>query len=142
MPRQEIEVKKQSELLPKSTGGLFSFDEFDNFFDDFMTRKWPRLMDWNVPTLSQANFPRVDIIDHENDIEVKATLPGVKKEDIDVSIINQTIIIRTSCKEEKRKKRKVNIFDVRSVKVNFSEQYRYLNMSMMRRLKPLLRMAY
>jgi HSP20 family protein len=142
MPRQEIEVKKQSELLPKSTGGLFSFDEFDNFFDDFMTRKWPRLMDWNVPTLSQANFPRVDIIDHENDIEVKATLPGVKKEDIDVSIINQTITIRASCKEEKRKKKKVNIFDVRLVKVNSSEQYRYLNMLMMRRLKPLLRMAY
>ena len=142
MPRQEIEVKKQSELLPTSTGGLFSFDEFDNFFDDFMTRKWPRLMDWNVPTLSQANFPRVDIIDHENDIEVKATLPGVKKEDIDVSIINQTITIRASCKEEKRKKKKVNIFDVRLVKVNSSEQYRYLNMSMMRKLKPLLRMAY
>jgi HSP20 family protein len=36
-------------------------------------------MDWNVPTSSQANFPRVDIIDHENDIEVKAALPGVKK---------------------------------------------------------------
>ena len=104
MPTQEIEVKKQSELLPKSTVGLFSFDEFDNFFDDFMTRKWPRLMDWNVPTLSQANFPRVDIIDHENDIEVKAALPGVKKEDIDVFIIDQTITIRASRKEEKRKK--------------------------------------
>jgi HSP20 family protein len=138
MPRQEIEVKKQSELLPKSTGGLFSLDEFDHFFDDFMTRRWPRLMDWNASTLSQANFTRVDIIDHENDIEVKAALPGVKKEDIDVSIINQTITIRASCKEEKKE----NIFDVRSVKVNFSEQYRYLNMSMMRRLKPLLRMAY
>jgi HSP20 family protein len=110
MPTQEIEVKKQSELLPKSTGGLFSFDEFDNFFDDFMTRKWPRLMDWNVPILSQANFPRVDIIDHENDIEVKATLPGVKKEDIDVSIINQTITIRASCKEEKKEEEKGKYF--------------------------------
>ena len=110
MPTQEIEVKKQSKLLPKSTVGLFSFDEFDNFFDDFMTRKWPRLMDWNVTTLSQANFPRVDIIDHENDIEVKATLPGVKKEDIDVSIINQTITIRTSCTEEKKEEEKGKYF--------------------------------
>ena len=142
MPTQEIEVKKHSELLPKSTGGLFSFDEFDHFFDDFMTRRWPRLMDLNASTLSQANFTRVDIIDHENDIEVKAALPGVKKEDIDVSIINQTITIRASCKEEKKEEKKVNIFDVRLVKVNSSEQYRYLNMSMMRKLKPLLRMAY
>ena len=142
MSTQEIEVRKQSELLPKSTGGLFSFDEFDHFFDDFMTRRWPRLMDWNVPPLSQANFPRVDIIDHENDIEVKAALPGVKKEDIDVFIIDQTITIRASRKEEKRKKKKVNIFDVRSVKVNISAHYRYLNILMMRKLKPILRMAY
>ena len=110
MSTQEIEVRKQSELLPKSTGGLFSFDEFDHFFDDFMTRRWPRLMDWNVPTLSQANFPRVDIIDHDNDIEVKAALPGIKKEDIDVSIINQTITIRAACKEEKKEEEKGKYF--------------------------------
>ena len=110
MPTQEIEVKKQSELLPKSTGGLVSLDEFDHFFDDFMTRRWPRLMDWNASTLSQANFTRVDIIDHENDIEVKAALPGVKKEDIDVSIINQTITIRASCKEEKKEEKKGKYF--------------------------------
>ena len=105
MSTQEIEVKK-SELLPKSTGSFFSFDEFDHFFDDFITRRWPRLMDWNAPTLTQANFPRVDIIDHENDIEVKAALPGVKKEDIDVSIINQTITIRASSKEEIKEEKK------------------------------------
>ena len=109
MSTQEIEVKK-SELLPKSTGSFFSFDEFDHFFDDFITRRWPRLMDWNAPTLTQANFPRVDIIDHENDIEVKAALPGVKKEDIDVSIINQTITIRASCKEEKKEEKKGKYF--------------------------------
>jgi HSP20 family protein len=109
MSTQEIEVKK-SELLPKSTGSFFSFDEFDHFFDDFITRRWPRLMDWNAPTLTQANFPRVDIIDHENDIEVKAALPGVKKEDIDVFIINQTITIRASCKEEKKEEEKGKYF--------------------------------
>lgn len=110
MSTQEIEVKKQSELLPKSTGGLFSFDEFDNFFDNFMTHRWPRLMDWNVPTLSQANFPRVDIIDHDNDIEVKAALPGAKKEDIEVSIINQSMTIRASSKEEKKEEEKGKYF--------------------------------
>ena len=110
MSKQEIEVKKQSELLPKSTSSLFSFDEFDHFFDEFMTRRWSRLMDWNAPTLTQANFPRVDIINHDNDIEVKAALPGVKKEDIDVSIINQTITIRASSKEEKKEEEKGKFF--------------------------------
>ena len=44
----------------------------------------------------------MDIIDHDTEIEVQAALPGVKKEDLDVSINNQTITIRTSTKEEKK----------------------------------------
>jgi len=31
-------------------------------------------------------LPKVDIIDHDGDIEVQAALPGVRKEDVDVSI--------------------------------------------------------
>ncbi|WNV06673.1 hypothetical protein RP726_09770 [Candidatus Methylospira mobilis] len=33
----EIEAKKSTEVTPVSSkDGLFSFDEFDNFFDDFL----------------------------------------------------------------------------------------------------------
>ena len=46
----------------------------------------------------------MDILDHDNEIEVQAALPGVKKEDLDVTINNQTITIRTSTKEEEKGK--------------------------------------
>jgi len=40
------ELKKGTEVIPRSsTGSLFSFDEFDNFFDEFLSRRWPRLLD-------------------------------------------------------------------------------------------------
>jgi HSP20 family protein len=115
MSDQDKEVSKQqkeSELMPKSPlSGLMSFDEFDNFFDEFLSRRWPRLMDWNMPTLSEtAGVPKVDILDHDNDIEVQAALPGVKKEDLDVSITNQTITIRSSTKEEKKEEEKGKYF--------------------------------
>ncbi|MDO9271142.1 MAG: Hsp20/alpha crystallin family protein [Methylobacter sp.] len=112
MSNQDVEKTKQgSELMPKSSlGGLMSFDEFDNFFDDFLSRRWPRLMDWNVPTLSEMNVPRVNIIDHANNIEVQAALPGVKKEDLDVSITNQTVTIRSCTKEEKKEEKKGKFF--------------------------------
>lgn len=99
----EKQVSKQSsELLPKSSAGsLMSFDEFDNFFDDFILRKWPRLLDWNFPLSMERGFPKVDIIEHDNEIEVQAALPGIKKEDLNVSINNQTITISASTKEEK-----------------------------------------
>ena len=107
MSDQQLEIKKGAELLPRSSlGGLLSFDEFDNFFDDFLSRRWPRMLDWNLPTFSEANLPRVDIVDHDNSIEVQAALPGIKKEDVEVSIKNQTITIRASTKEEKKEEEK------------------------------------
>lgn len=106
--KNDKQEKKSSELVPGApSGGLMSFDEFDHFFDDFLSRKWPRLLDWNFPSVNQERgFPKVDIIDHDNEIEVQAALPGVKKEDLDVTINNQTITIRTSTKEEKKEKGK------------------------------------
>lgn len=112
MPHKKNEQSKQgSELMPKSSsGGLMSFGEFDHLFDDFLSRRWPRLMDWNMPSLSEAHFPKVDIIDHDNEIEVRAAMPGVKKEDLDVSVTNQTITIRSSTKEEKKEEEKGKYF--------------------------------
>jgi HSP20 family protein len=111
MSTKEVETTKKSELLPKTPlGSLFSFDEFDHFFDDFLSRRWPRVLDFNVSTLSESSFPRVDIIDHDNSIEVQAALPGVKKEDVEVSIKNQTITIRASSKEEKKEETKDKYF--------------------------------
>ncbi|MGZ4954491.1 MAG: Hsp20/alpha crystallin family protein [Methylobacter sp.] len=112
MSDQEIKKTEQgSEVMPKSSrGSLMSFDELDNFFDDFLSRRWPRLMDWNMPTLSETGFPKVDILDHDNNIEVQAALPGVKKEDLDVSVTNQAITIRTSTKQEKKEEEKGKYF--------------------------------
>ncbi|MDF1584636.1 MAG: Hsp20/alpha crystallin family protein [Methyloprofundus sp.] len=103
------EVSKQSTSptpQQSSTGGLFSFDEFDDFFDTFLTRRWPRLLDWNAPMEAfEKSFPKVDIIDRDNEIEVQAALPGVKKEDMDISVHNQMLTIKASHKTEKEEKK-------------------------------------
>jgi HSP20 family protein len=102
------EMKKPKEVAPASSvGNLISFDDFDHFFDDFMSRRWPRLFDWNLPTmpLLEKGFPKVDIIDHDKELEVQAALPGVKKEDLDVTVNNQIITIRASTKVDKEEKK-------------------------------------
>ncbi len=107
MAANDKETKKNTELKPaSSTGGLVSFDEFDHLFDDFLSRRWPRLFDENFPSRLEQAFPRVDIIDHKNEIEVQAALPGVKKEDLEVSINNQSISIRATTREEKKEEGK------------------------------------
>ena len=80
MSTNEQDTKKSTEVMPSApAGSLLSFDEFDGFFDDFLSRRWPRLMDWNFPAGFERGFPKVDIIDHDNEIEVQAALPGIKK---------------------------------------------------------------
>jgi HSP20 family protein len=120
MSNKEKDAKKGREVIPGSTSGsLFSFDEIDRFFDDFLSRRWPRPLDFNFSAGFDRGFPKVDILDHDNEIVFQAALPGVKKEDLDVTINNQTITIRTSIKEEKTKK-KASIFAARSREENFN----------------------
>lgn len=96
--------KQNKEVAPALSGNfLSSFGEFDQYFEDFLSRKWPRLFDWSSLEVDKQ-FPKVDVIDHDNDIEVKAALPGVKKDEIDVDINHQTITIQTSTKREKKEK--------------------------------------
>ncbi len=101
-------TKKGIELSRGSTsGGLISLAEVDNFFDDFLSRRWPRLLDRNFPVMGmEKDYPKVDIIDYKNEVEVQVALPGVKKEDLDVTINDQTITIRASTKEEKKEEGK------------------------------------
>ena len=103
--------QKKTEVMPRTPyGSLLSFDEFDNFFDDFLSRRWPRLLDFNFPAGFERGLPKIDILDHDNEIEVQAVLPGIKKEDLDVTINNQTLTIRTSTKEEKKAEEKGKYF--------------------------------
>lgn len=100
MSTTEKETKKSTELL--SSGNLFSLSELDNFFDDFLLRKWPRLLDWNFPSGFEDAGPKVDILDHDAEIEVQAALPGIGKDNLDVTINNQTITIRATAERESK----------------------------------------
>lgn len=52
-----------------------------------------------------ANMPRMDVIDRDKEIYVKAELPGIDKKDIDVSLTdNQLVIKAKTCHEEKQEK--------------------------------------
>jgi HSP20 family protein len=51
-----------------------------------------------------ANAPRVDVFERGDTIVVKAELPGVKKEDIDLSIEEGDLVLRAEQREEREVK--------------------------------------
>ena len=72
---------------------LTLFDDFlNNFYDDENERENLRL-------------PAIDLIENEADYEVKANLPGFKKEDIKISINENELIIEAKHDEKKETKK-------------------------------------
>jgi HSP20 family protein len=91
---------------------LRPFDEMerimDRMFRDFPGRGWMR--PWSVewpswPELPEMRMPKVDVIDREDDVLVRAELPGVEKKDLEISTTSTTVTIRaTTAHEEKEEK--------------------------------------
>ncbi len=86
------ELRRESQ--PK--WGIFS-DDFDNLFEGFF-RPMRR-----SPDQAAGDFtPAVDIVEEDSRYLVKADLPGVRKEDIDVSINNGVLTINAQTSYEKQ----------------------------------------
>ena len=108
--KHEVAVKtgKPSEKLPARTGRRF--DDFEDFLDQVMPRgwfpsmRWPRLFTPELETLA-AGCPKVDVIDRDNEIVVKAEIPGVRKEDIRVSLTGNVMTIKGETKREEKEEK-------------------------------------
>lgn len=80
-------------LIPKNT--LFDFDQF---FDQFFAP---------VKGSDKESFftPRIDVKEKEDHYEVSAELPGVKKEDIHITLNNGILSIEAESKQEDKEEK-------------------------------------
>jgi HSP20 family protein len=65
----------------------------DRLFDEGFSRPWRFL-----PTDHESTFP-VEVGESEQEIEVKAALPGMRPEDVDISIANDVLTIKGEHKD-------------------------------------------
>lgn len=68
----------------------------DRMFED----AWPRRMSMNG---GDATFP-VDVYETDDDVVVKASLPGVRPENIDISVTGQLLTIKADCEADQEEK--------------------------------------
>lgn len=87
------EMEERMQELERHVGSLFERDWFSPLRMEFP--EWTRkgIMEWKTP--------KVDIIERDNEILVKAEIAGVNKEDLDVSLTDSAITIKGSTSEEK-----------------------------------------
>ena len=49
---------------------------------------------------AEASFPKIDIVNREKEIVVRAEVPGIDKEDIEISLTDQTLSIKGQSRHE------------------------------------------
>jgi HSP20 family protein len=76
---------------------LFDIDPFDDAFRGF-------LRPWKFERTVQTPQIKIDLTEHDADYSVKAEIPGVRKEDIDVRIDGNRVTISAEVKKEKEEK--------------------------------------
>ena len=110
MAKEEKKESKQEVQKVEPAHVMSPFEEMERMFDDYFTRGWmrPFHMEWpSFPRMKafEGKTPSVDVIDRDNEVIVKAELPGVDKEDIDISVTTNTVTIKgTTSHEEKEEK--------------------------------------
>lgn len=108
-PVETTAGKEPTETETSKSQFLSPIDEFDQWLDE-IRRNWmqPFFSGRNWPEAGSVFFgrmPRVDVIDRDDEYCVRAELPGVSKDDIEVTLQENTLTLRASAqKEEKEEK--------------------------------------
>lgn len=104
------EKNKEKETRPvapwRPSIGLMGWEsDMEAMMDDFFSRRvrpwWPER--WLRSHEMDMKAPRVDLFEEKDEIVVKAELPGIEKDDVEVKLTDHTLII----KGEKKKAEEV-----------------------------------
>ncbi len=86
------------------------FEEMDRWFDefrrDFESRFWGPFWPAEMETRMQVRQPLVDLADNGREFVVKAELPGVNKEDLDIRVTDDGVELKAESEREKEEKEK------------------------------------
>lgn len=101
--------EKRGQVVPRVKPDLSPFNEMDSLFDRLFEGGFLRPFDWRWPELTgfhrlEERLPRVDMIDREEEVVVRAEIPGVHKDELDVSLSDEYLTIKSETHEEKDEK--------------------------------------
>ncbi len=86
-----------SATTPEASPMLALQQDLNRVFDEYWNR---------FTSLAPNGFPKTDMCDKEDEIEVTMDLPGLDENDIDVSVTEDTLTIKSERRSETEEKRK------------------------------------
>jgi HSP20 family protein len=112
--KKAAEVKKGAELAPYSVQRDFDkmIERFEREFEDFWQgpprmRRWMQLRhEFPIMPFGETMLPSVDLEDRGKDYSLTVDLPGFNKENIEIEVADDSVIIhtkKTAAEEEKKR---------------------------------------
>lgn len=109
----ERKATKSSDKTPSKTehraGMMRPFEEMERWYESVFPRGWLRPFPTDWRSLRSASFahrmPAMDVIDREDEVILRAEVPGVRKEDLKVSLSDNEITIEGRTEHEEEEKR-------------------------------------
>jgi HSP20 family protein len=95
---------------PAPARSLSPFEEMDRMFDQFLRRGWMRPWRFDWPSfpemaLPEMKAPKVDVVDREGEVLVRAEVPGIDKKDLDITVGENTVTIKGSTRHEEKEEK-------------------------------------
>lgn len=92
------------------------FDEMARTFDQFLQGRWMKPFWQNdertsqMPMPFEGHSPRVDLIDQGETLMMRAEMPGIKKDDIKLTVTEDSIMLRGETKTERKEEKEGNYY--------------------------------
>ena len=104
--KKEVSVKK-GEIQRAPARMVSPFEGIDRMFDEFFGRGWlrPFRRQWPAFPELELGMPKVDVIDRDAEVVVRAEVPAVRKEDIEVSVSGEVLTIKGESKHEEKEEK-------------------------------------
>lgn len=99
-------ANKVAETESTSAPAISRFDDLDRQFDSLFPSFWTRPFRSDFSRLFGDSVfsgvtPAVDVIDQDAELVIRAELPGVSKDDLEVSVTDSAVAINAEVKSEK-----------------------------------------
>ena len=87
------------------------FEKFEHLFTQLKSPDWMPPFHWpdtvqsHIPMFAESKVPKVDIVENDNNLLIRAELPGVEKKDLDLSMTDNRVTIKASTSYEDKKEK-------------------------------------
>ena len=81
------------------------FERFEKQFENMLPKLLQRPFDWRWPGMPEIT-PKMDVIDQDKEIVVRAEIPGVEKDDLEVTVTDHSVCIQAKTHKEEKEEKK------------------------------------